>query len=99
MKKIEDLVEIKGLFCLKISKTPYSGKVEGEAVGTFKDGLPDGIWREYSKDGILLSETNYENGILNGKFFNYFREGQLKEKGFLLKGKLEGELLEFYKTG
>ena len=56
MKKIEDLVEINGVFYLKDSKSSYSGKVEGETIATFKDGLPDGIWKEYSKEGILLSK-------------------------------------------
>ena len=34
---------------------------------------------------------------LEGEFLNFFNEGQLKEKGYLIKSKLEGEFLEFYK--
>ena len=91
MKKIDDLIEIKGIYCLKDTKSPYSGQVDGEAKGSFKNGLPDGLWKEYSKSGILLSETNYIKGSLEGEFLNFFNDGQLKEKGYLVKSKLEGE--------
>ena len=37
-----------------------------------KNGLPDGIWEEYSSKGILLSKTNYINGVLEGDFLNFF---------------------------
>ena len=97
MKKIEDLIEIKGLFCLKDTTSPYTGLVDGEAKGAFKNGLPDGDWEEYSDTGTLLSKTNYKNGVLEGEFLNFFNEGQLKEKDIWL-GKLQGELLEYYKT-
>ena len=65
MIKINDLIEINGVYCSKESKSPYSGKVDGEAKGSFKNGLPDGLWKEYSNKGILLSETNYINGWQN----------------------------------
>ena len=33
MKKIEDLIEIRGLFCSKNTTSPYTGLVDGEAKG------------------------------------------------------------------
>lgn len=30
--------------------------------GTMSDGLPDGIWKEYSDTGILLSQVRYDKG-------------------------------------
>ena len=61
MKKIKDLIEIRGLFCSKDTSSPYTGLVDGEAKGEFKNGLPDGVWEEYSGKGTLLSKTNYKN--------------------------------------
>ena len=48
-----------------------------------KNGLPDGNWKEFTDHGIILSESNYDRGILNSEFLNYFSNGNLKERGYL----------------
>ena len=91
MKKIEDLIEKNGIYYEKNTNIPYNGKVIGSATGLFKNGLPDGKWKEFSSKGILMSESNYVKGKLNGQFINYFENGKLEKKevyknGFNLSG-------------
>ena len=33
----------------------------------------------------MLSESNYDKGILHGEFLNFFSNGNLKERGYLKK--------------
>ena len=62
MKKIEDLIEKDGLYYEKGSDSPFNGEIKDLASGVFKNGLPDGNWKEYSDKGVILSESNYIEG-------------------------------------
>lgn len=43
-----------------------------------KDGLKQGIWREYYANGKVKSEINYENDILNGPYKEFDEDGNIK---------------------
>ena len=47
--------------------------------------MPEGTWQEFSQKGEIISESNYIGGKLNGKFFNYFDNGKVKEKRLFAK--------------
>lgn len=48
--------------------------------GKIVNGKKEGIWIEYYKSGELKSETNYKNGLANGKQTIYYKNGNIKEE-------------------
>ena len=58
---LDDLVEREGIPYKKFSDVPFTGKVEGERQGSFKNGLKEGPWISYWKNGQLSSKGNYKD--------------------------------------
>lgn len=49
----------------------------------FKNGLEDGIRKNYFKDGTLSSQGEYSEGVLAGTYLEYYPKGMLKtEKNY-----------------
>jgi antitoxin component YwqK of YwqJK toxin-antitoxin module len=95
-----------GLWYLKDSPTPYSGKfidyfingkIQGE--GFLHDGLVNGTRTVYFKNGQKSYFRNYINGVTNGYSEEYFIDGKLKQKGSFKNGKDEGVWIDYYSTG
>ncbi|MBS1636819.1 MAG: hypothetical protein JST26_12960 [Bacteroidetes bacterium] len=59
----------------------YENKVKKEE-GCLVNNKKEGLWKEYSTSGVLLNEYNYEHGVPNGVFYNYFENGKIHKKGF-----------------
>jgi antitoxin component YwqK of YwqJK toxin-antitoxin module len=69
---------------------------EGEMDGKFRIGK----WIYYHPDGkSILSEENYSEGVLNGKFVVYYKNGFVTEETTYLNGKLHGNLKRYAETG
>ena len=47
----------------------------------------DGLWTVHNKKGILISEIEYSEGRLNGKYDLYFYEGEIKLKAQFVNNK------------
>ena len=63
----EELNKVDGLYYKKFTNTPFTGKViGGSKQGSFKDGLREGSWVEYKKNGQLKNKTNYKDGKKDG---------------------------------
>ncbi len=68
-----------------------SGNVKIKA--TYKDKVPEGIWREYSEEGEVEKSYVYKNGVVigegiitekgekNGEWKEYYNDGQIKAEG------------------
>jgi antitoxin component YwqK of YwqJK toxin-antitoxin module len=54
---------IREILELRCCRYPNGSK---ESEGPVKDGLKEGLWRYYSRNGELDLEMRYKNGILNG---------------------------------
>lgn len=79
-------------------------------VDKIKDSIYDTMEAEY-KEGVLHGKLittfsngqvgihNNVNGIVEGRFEEYYTNGQLMEKGNYLNGKLDGELLFYTNAG
>ena len=50
-------------------------------------------------DGSLLSWQEYSDGIGQGKWINYYKNGQIQESGYYNKNKVEGPVEKFYENG
>lgn len=74
------------------------GLVESE--GEMDGKLRAGTWRYYYADGkTLLIEEHYKNGLLEGEFKSYFKNGKQSELLFYKNGKLNGVIERFADTG
>ena len=78
--------EASELTLLDIEKE-YYGDAKVKKVKSYKDGKPEGAWREYDKDGTIVGGELYEKGIKKGN-------GIIDEEGIK-----QGDWVEYYKNG
>lgn len=50
------------------------------ATGTYHDGKLEGAWRRYYSDGVLCNENHYRNGLRDGIWTLWSREGEVLRK-------------------
>ena len=62
---LDDLVERDGVYYKKFTDVPFSGKVTGQGQGELKDGVKDGPWVSYRKDGTVDEKDTgtYKTGV------------------------------------
>ena len=85
-----ELVQRDGLHYKKLTTVPFSGKITGNAQGTFKNGKWEGPWVEYYDSGQLFSKGTFKNGNQDGPWVHYYENGQLESKGTYKNGKKHG---------
>lgn len=68
--------------------------------GKMKSKDRTGKWIYYHEDGkTMMSEENYENGLLNGEVKTYYKSGKLTEELHYKNGKLNGSLKRYSSEG
>jgi len=87
----DDLVVRDGLYYKKFSDTPFTGKVSGQAQGSFKNGVMDGEWFFYWSNGQLQEKGSFKNAKKEGEWVSYWDTGQIKDKSNWKNNKREGE--------
>ena len=70
-----------------------------KAEGVIKDGLEQGKWTFWSKDGVIQQEVEYKDGEFNGKYINYNEHGKKREEGTFVDSKKEGVCKIWYENG
>ena len=80
----------------KISGIVYN---EHGELGVFKDGLREGIHKEWFRSGNLKDEISYSNGLKDGEFRYWDDKGQLLKEGHYIKNNLDGFIKEWYHNG
>ena len=93
--EFKKLIEREGVYYLQKAIEPFTGKVTGIYSGSMIDGLPSGVWEEYDNN-TLLSKSTYDNGKLDGKLINYYRNGSIKEIGYVKNNRWVGKYHEYY---
>jgi len=80
-----NLVQKEGVYFKSGSNQPYSGDIvayyasgEVESKFSLKEGVRQGLFQMFFKDGRLYIESNYSKGIRNGKYRDYYANGRLK---------------------
>ena len=73
----KDLVEREGLYYKKFTDVPFTGEVDGRSNGSFKNGMREGLWVIYHKNGQLKSRGDYKNGKKNWTWKSYFPDGTI----------------------
>ena len=106
-KKIEDAEEVTKL---DVQNEYYpDGKLK--ASGTYRNGVPEGIRREYNTEGEILRSFIYSNGYVTGEGIvredglkdgpqkEFYKDGTLRAEGEYKEGKPVGEWKYFYPGG
>lgn len=71
-----------------------------QSVGSMKGTNRIGKWLYYNTDGkTIISEENYENGLLNGMATTYFSTGKKTEILIYKNGILHGNVLRYSSEG
>jgi antitoxin component YwqK of YwqJK toxin-antitoxin module len=65
----------------------------------FREGKPDGEWREYYEDGTLKSQKMYRDYLKEGEWKEYFENGQLQSFRIYVNDKVEGLVITHYSNG
>jgi antitoxin component YwqK of YwqJK toxin-antitoxin module len=82
-----------------VVKEYYSnGKIKTEISA--KGQLRQGPTRNYDRNGLLLSEVNYDNNIMDGMVTNYYaKSGKVNSTFIYKKGIKEGDEIWYYESG
>lgn len=113
LKKFADDVEV--LDVPEITKletvTEYYDNGVISSVTTYRNGLPEGVSREYNEDGSIEKAVIYakgniigkgimdENGIKEGAWEEFYFDGKLRAKGNYISGLKTGEWIFYYENG
>ena len=95
----DDLVERDYIYYKKFTETPFTGKVSGKKQGEMKNGIKEGEWVNYHKNGKLRSKGSYKNGKKEGGWVSYHENGQLWNKGSYKNGKYENDWVWYTEDG
>jgi uncharacterized protein len=92
-------------------KTVYYDNGAVKYTATYKDGVAEGIQREFSPEGKVIGAKTFVEGVLTGEgildtagrqqghWVEYHPNGQVKSKGDYLNGKRIGEWIFYYPNG
>ena len=68
-------------------------------IGYFKNGLREGLHKEWFRNGNLKDEINFKNGLKHGEFRYWDDKGQLLKEGHYFNDSLDGFIKEWYHNG
>ena len=81
----------------KYDMSPVTGTVIGhhengqlKVKATYKDGIPDGLYKQWRENGRLRFEMTYKNGKRNGLFRSWNYGGGLYSKRIYVNGDIDG---------
>jgi len=92
-------------------KNIYSPEGKLVSSGTYRNGIPEGIFREYNPDGQIVKSLTYSLGVVNaegivkedgsreGPWRDLYPDGKLKAVGDYKEGKQVGEWKFYYPDG
>ena len=87
-------------------KTAFTGEIfrnfengQLESRENYKNGIKEGLYVEYYKNGQVELLGKYNDGNMNGEFEKYYENGQLESRENYKNGIKEGLYVEYYKNG
>jgi len=92
-------------------KTDYYNTGQIKKIGSYKNNIPEGVSRDYSKDGKIVSSQIYKSGSIicdgivdasglrQGPWKEFYETGELKASGKYLNGNKIGPWKYYYANG
>ena len=103
---LDELEDREGVFYLKESNSPYTGKSfefhengQKKSEETWKDGKQHGLAHLYYENGQREQESNWKDGKGTGLITDWYEDGQKKAEGNWKDGKQEGPSAFWYENG
>lgn len=105
-----EIVDAPELASLEV-KTDYYRNGKPKIIASYKDGIPEGVRREYSQEGQILRSYIFKNGIIvgegivdeqglkQGKWKEFYDSGEQMATGIYKDGKKQGEWQYYFKDG
>ncbi|HEX4404182.1 MAG TPA: hypothetical protein VH560_05100 [Polyangia bacterium] len=69
---------------------PYEERRDQWVLSTFADGLPDGVWRRWSREGVLRERDEYRAGKAHGLWQRFDAAGALVDETHWVDGRRGG---------
>lgn len=66
---------------------------------SYKNGVNDGTFRNFTSEKICLEELNWKDGVKEGSWKKFFTNGQIMWEANYVNGKLVGEAKAYFKSG
>lgn len=63
------------------------------------NGVKEGFYKEFTEEGILVTEVIYVNGLRHGAYRYFYPEGGMQSEGTFYNNQLDGEVKGYYKNG
>jgi len=96
---------------LEVKRSYYPDK-KLKSYKSYRNGIPDGVHKEFDKDGNTISTVIYKLGIVvakggivddkgrkQGSWTEYFVTGEKKSEGKFVEGRKSGQWKYFYRSG
>lgn len=99
------------LVIIELYKEFYEGNEHIRLIGGLNNGMKNGIFREYDRNGEIINGYIYENdtlvaegmitgaGIYQGEWTHFYKSGVVKSKGNYLDSKKDGKWIYYYADG
>ena len=58
-----------------------------------------GLWKYFNKNGTIMSQENYKNGLRHGEQFVFYLNGKITERSLFKKGLLDGTSSKYSSKG
>jgi antitoxin component YwqK of YwqJK toxin-antitoxin module len=81
-----------------ISLSYWENKKINEMI-SWADGVRDGLYKEFTDEGVLITQTTWNKGLLNGPYTYFYPSGAKQSQGYFLDNELDGEISGFYPAG
>lgn len=106
-KVVEDAEELVNLDIRK----EYYNNAKVKSVGSFKDGMPEGVTRFYDQEGEISTSKIYSKGVLlgegivdeggirQGTWKEFYADGSLRAEGDYKDGQKIGEWIFYFQSG
>lgn len=97
--------------CLIASEEYKDGVLNGKSISYFpkskqpvrilnyKNGLKEGAFQKFFKNGQIMTEGTYKDDLLEGEFILYYSNGNIEQKGKYTKGVQTGKWQYFDENG
>lgn len=92
-------------------KREYHSNAQVKTVGSYSNGVKEGVHREYTPEGVISASKIYSKGKVvgdgivdaqgrrQGPWKEYYETGELKSEGKYKNGKRTGDWLFYYRDG
>lgn len=79
----------------KFTKMYHSNQLAEQ--GYFKNGLKNGLWKTWHKNGMIETTQKWSNGVRTGKFYHFNEDGLTIQKGKYKRGNKHDVWIDFIK--